>query len=293
MFRMTTQMLQKFLKCHSLGNDLIFLDWFEKTNQEIQTVLTHKNWKKFVIDSCGRHTGVGADGILILTKHQELKLPQAFIFNSDGSQAEICLNGLRCIAHYLFTHYSFPEHFKVLMGPKSIDCHILQKNGVEIVNKIETANYIGESTIEIDHQKVSGHIVDVGNPHFVIFKKAELDWLKQFGNQIETHPLFKNKTNVEFIWQEPEEQNSTNFNVLVHERGCGITLACSSGAAAINWTLFCLKKININEIVNLKMIGGDIFGFIDEKHKITLQAKAHFIFEGKFLDFNLSLEPQN
>jgi diaminopimelate epimerase len=286
-------MLKKFLKCHSLGNDLILLDWFDKNESEIQDILTQTTWKQFVINSCDRHFGAGSDGILILKKHPEQKLPQAFIFNSDGSRAEICLNGLRCIAYYLFTRYSFPPTFKVIMGPKTIECHIIKKDRIEIINKLETARYIGQSTIDIDETKITGHIVDVGNPHFIIFQKVDFDWLKQHGKEIETHPIFPNKTNVEFIWQENLRQNPNTFNVLVHERGCGITLACSSGAAAITWALFCLKKIAQKEIIDIKMPGGNITSFIDEQQKITLQAPAHFVYEGKFLEINPFQEYQN
>ena len=120
-------------------------------------------------------------------------------------------------------------------------------------------------------------MVDVGNPHFIIFKKTNQQWLCENGNLFENHKTFKNKTNTEFIWQ---HENKKTFNALVYERGCGITQACGSGAAAIIQTLLKTKQIKLNEKIKIQMLGGTLEIWTDKKETIFQKANAHLIFEG-------------
>ncbi len=271
-------MIQIFFKYQSLGNDFILLDWYKKSQNAIQKTLTCPTWKKFVIDSCNRHFGVGADGILILKN--DSKLPEGLIFNADGSQAEICLNGLRCLTLHLFTQHNFSSDFKIKMGTKIIDCQLQASTTeqLQITNKIEAANYLGQKTIEIDKEKLSGHVVDVGNPHFIVFEKVDLEKLKKYGPLIEKHKSFKNGTNVEFVWQEKEN----SYQMLIHERGAGITLACSSGAAAALYLLFKLGKIKKEEKLKINMLGGQISCLLNKSEQMILQAPAQLTFNGSF-----------
>ncbi len=267
-------MKTKFYKYQSLGNDFILLDWYQQQESDIQNQISHQKWTQFVINSSNRNFGVGADGILILKKNIEDKTPEGLIFNADGSQAELCINGLRCLAHHLFTHHNFPKKFFIKMGNKTIEC-LIQKNStsIEIINKIEQAIYLGTKTITVDNQKLKGHIANVGNPHFIIFQKIDLEWLKKYGHKIENHNFFENKTNVEFFWE---------VNLLVHERGCGITLACGSGTTATVSTLFHLKKIKSEEKIEIQMLGGTVLCHVDKNHQVNLQANAKLVFKGEF-----------
>ncbi len=266
-------MKNNFYKYQSLGNDFIVFDWLKKTQNQIQKILHNKKWPNFIINACKRNFGIGANGILVIKKNSNNN-PQGLIFNSDGTQAEICLNGLRCIAKHLYDFHNFKNEYKIEMGAKSILCK-MQKNN-EILSTIKKANYSGIKKISINNTELIGHITNIGNPHFIVFEKTTLECLKNNGSLIESHKSFPNKTNVEFVWP----SSPSNFNVLVYERGCGITLACSSGAASIIWTLFKLKKIIVEEKIILNMSGGNILGWINHKQNINLQAKAELIFTG-------------
>ena len=261
-----------FFKYQSLGNDFILFDFYPSVNLK-----EDKNWNSIAQKLCNRHFGIGADGVLVLFNNQKLKVPQILIFNADGSQAEICLNGLRCVAHYLYKNHDFPVQFKIEMGGKLIDCQIEESDGEnEIVTKIPSPLYLGEKEIDVNGTKFCGHVVNVGNPHFIILQETDVNWLKKYGHLIEGHKEFPNKTNVEFVWQD----NKSIFNMLVYERGCALTLACSSGATAVIFLLNYLKKVLGEEKVFLKMPGGRLCCWIEQEQQVVLQAKADLVFKG-------------
>lgn len=276
-------MLKSFIKYQSLGNDFIIFDWYKKSNKKILDKLTHKNWHNFVQKICNRHSGIGANGLLILKQNIKLKLPEVIIFNSDGSNGEICLNGVRCLSHYLHIKYNFPKQFRTVMRGKIINCTI--SSSMFIINKINDAKYLKDHQITTTSGKFNGSAISIGNPHFIIFEKRTIKWLNDNGNIIEQHSSFPQKTNVEFIWP---KKSTNEYNVLIYERGCGITNACSSGAAAITWLLFSKNIITINEKIKLHMPGGLIICWIDKKTQITLKAKSTYVFSGKNKQFSLN-----
>lgn len=261
-------MIKSFIKYQSLGNDFILLDFWKKTKNEFTKLIIHKNWQSFVIKSCHRHFGVGADGVLIITPNNEL-----LIFNADGSQAEICLNGLRCATYYLFEKYNLDKKFNIKMGGKTIECQIDKSN---VINKINISSKIEKKTVSIKDLKVKGHYLQIPNPHFIIQKKITQKDLLNFGKLIENNQEFENKTNVEFIYQ----NGASSYNMLVHERGVGPTLACSSGATAVVKLLFDTKQIKQNQKIKINMPGGTLICWIDKNKKINLQAKAQQVFTG-------------
>ncbi len=263
----------QFYKYESLGNNFILFDWLEKDENFISKKIRSSTWPSFVKKICKRNFGIGANGVLILKKDSLSSLPISIIFNSDGTKGYVCFNGIRCIANHLFSKHKFPNQFDVLMGSKKINCKVDKE---DITTNVGLAKYIAERTIKIKNLDFIGHIVDVGNPHFVIFAKTTIEWLSVNGSYFENREAFPDKTNTEFVQQ--EEENS--YNVLVYERGCGITLACSSGAAAIMKALLEMKKIRTKEIISLKMPGGELSSWIDENLNIYQKAKSHLVFDG-------------
>ena|GEM_PF-745861 len=323
-------MENKFFKYQSLGNDFILFDCLNKSGPLTLSDFFLKIVSKGSI--CNRNTGVGADGVLIVTTNKKLNIPEIFIYNSDGSDGGICLNGLRCVAHYLVTHKNFGKQFDVLMGGKRVTCLIesfcydavrrnpstgsgrtdclsqdllksietktknfsysnskssdtpfalsLSKGFFErkhlITTKVPAGLYKDTHKIKTTAGNFEGHIVDVGNPHYIIFEKQNIPWLSENGTFIESHKDFPNKTNVEFV----SESSKNNFDVIVFERGCGITQACSSGAAAITSLLFELKKISKNEEIKIKMPGGVVTTWHDSKN-VYLKSGASLVFKGE------------
>jgi diaminopimelate epimerase len=260
-----------FWKYQSLGNDFIVFDFLDKKEQVDLSAL-------FLQKLCDRHFGIGADGILFIT-NSEKQTPELHIYNADGSKAEVCFNGLRCVALHLHEKHDFGEQFDLLMGGRSISTSIKKENEtILITNNVGRGRYIEEKRIEIAGRVFRGHVVQMSNPHFIIEEKISKEWLDQHGKEIETHTAFPNKTNVEFLW---EQESSGGFHMLVHERGCGQTLACSSGVAAVATFLMHQKKISRDEAIIISMRGGDVIVSVYGEDDIVLSAGAKKVFEGE------------
>jgi len=296
-------MLKQFIKYQSLGNDFILFDWKDRSELSIVDCIQHPQWGSYVVKCCDRHRGIGADGVLILKKNID-GLPEMLIFNSDGSPAQICLNGIRCCAHYLACQNPGMQTMNIFSGKRSIGCQIIssdipnvtQKSALakpkirflnhvrykylQIMTHVSAPVYEKLISVSIGERIFNGHCVDVGNPHFVLFEKTELGWLSQHGMLIERHPLFEQKTNVEFVWQENEDDPAT-YRVLVFERGCGITQSCSSGAVAVMVALHHLGMIKAEQPTNIVMLGGILECTISQSGDVSLKGSADPVFWGK------------
>lgn len=281
--------LKSFIKYQSLGNDFIVFDWYKRPASYMENELHSTAWKQFIARICDRHYGVGADGILIITNCPQAGMPEMLIFNADGSQAEMCLNGLRCVAHYLFITYKFPEHFSIKVGTRVIDCLMQQSKEqpgmYEVVATVGVITNEGTKTIKTAAGDFQGHVVQVGNPHFIVFDTITQEMLQLHGKLIESHESFPNRTNVEFVWDGGEGKGEKIFNVMVYERGCGVTLACSSGAAAITGLLAEQGSIIKNQKIILHMLGGNVSAWVDNRGYIVLQAGAQQLFKGVLEDY--------
>lgn len=298
-----------FTKSHSLGNDFIILDQNKNDQNNIES---HPNWSDTVKKLCNRHTGIGADGILIIPKKEiAADSSNVKIFNADGSNGNICLNGARCVADYLHktnkTPKKSPSKIFIVMGNKSIEHQILpsdEGNNLLITQKIDIGTVQKTESYE---KKFLGHVVDVGNPHFIILQEKTLSWLRKHGKKIESYKKFPNKTNVEFIWPKKETVSPSMFeyNMIVYERGCGITQACSSGVAAVMTLLYSQKAkvspptkalppmkvpppiknttfhVGQNKKIKIQMPGGEIISWITSDEKVALQTKATIVFHGE------------
>lgn len=279
-------MFNHFIKYHSLGNDFIIFDCYKKPLFYVDAALQRDTWSQFVRDLCNRHTGVGADGVLIIKSAQGLGSPEMVIFNADGSSAAMCMNGLRCVAHYLVGNYGFADEFVVHVGDHLARCSAERyADSLLITTKISHYTYQGIKHIKTDKGSFDGHQVWVGNPHVVIFEQTQLDWLAAHGHLLERHALFPQRTNVEFVWLSQNNEQTCNhqasYSMLVYERGCGITQACSSGAAATLVALVQTGALAVGDQVALCMPGGMVQGKIDEHSDIVLVAPAHLVFKGE------------
>jgi diaminopimelate epimerase len=271
-------MLERFIKYQSLGNDFILLDWQDRSESFISEWTHHSHRKSCVVNWCDRHRGIGADGVLILKRHID-GLPEMLIFNSDGSQAQICLNGIRCCAHYLSIQEPKNQNNLILCGNQTIIFEIAS-NKLQIMTRVASPIYEKSISIQTSEGVFNGHCVNVGNPHFVVLEKKELSWLSQHGALIERHLAFEQKTNVEFVWQEVNNEPGT-YRVLVYERGCGITQSCSSGAAAITCALLRLGMIHTEQRINLHMLGGVLESMVSQQGDISLLGTAYRVFSGE------------
>ena len=256
----------EFLKYQSLGNDFVLLDYLSQPKPEFDP-----NWFQLVQQLCDRHFGIGADGVLLISLNSQDQL-EANIFNADGSNGDKCLNGLRCVADYLVKHKNYPESLDIFMGDKLMACEVDD----QVTINVGTANYVREQKLAIADKNFIGHVIDVANPHLVIFEEIECEWLQQYGAEMEQHPDFPDQTNVEFVWPTKD-----SYQVLIYERGVGMTLACGTGAAAVMQALLHLNEIKSSDTVNIQMPGGIIKSHI-ENNEIIQIAPANLVFSGTY-----------
>jgi diaminopimelate epimerase len=262
------QMSIRFYKYHSLGNDFVLVD---ETGQP-DTL----DWTFRAVYLCDRHRGIGADGVLVLRTDYENHKVSMRIFNADGSEAEICLNGIRCCAHYLFE--------KGTASPIVIECGQRQIINLlhpdqQITTLLPAPAYCESIDLDIGHMTIAGHCVNAGNPHFIIFQQIDLEKLSILGAAISRHPVFPCQTNVEFVWPTMSHNDKKAYHLRVYERGCGATQACSSGAAAVAALLFHQGQIQQNQLIKLCMLGGVLEASVSNG-QVTLKSDAHRVFEG-------------
>lgn len=215
----------KITKMHGCGNDFVFMDYEEY----MKTGMTLEELSKLL---CDRHFGIGADGLIIPVPYDgdEADIEWRY-YNSDGTTAQMCGNGMRCFAKYVYdkglvNKKSFAV--KTLAGikkPEILDNGLIKVNmGKPILNELDIP-FKGEKQIgDFNITPVS-----MGNPHCVIFTdNTPLEMAQKYGPELEKHPYFPQKTNVEFV----KVISKNEIEMAVFERGCGITLACGTGACA-------------------------------------------------------------
>lgn len=218
-------------KHHGLGNEFLVLDLAQLT-QEPNLEPTKIDWSNTAQQWCDRQDGVGADGLLLLTRHEEFKLEMQ-LFNQDGSRAEMSGNGIRCLAQAAFDAdgYSEPVTYTVATdaGIRVVDVEPVSQDEVRAsvdMGKIETISEPKNwSTIGSDPNRPVMHL-SVGNPHSVVgVEDVAIVNLLEIGRKIP-------QVNLEIVEPGPEIDAIT---MRVHERGAGITQACGTGACASAW----------------------------------------------------------
>ena len=247
---MTTIKLTKMQGC---GNDFVIIDKqeFDKTGLSM-TELAKK--------VCDRHFGVGADGMIIPdTTTSETDLGWYF-YNLDGSTAQMCGNGMRCFAKYVFdkglvNKKSFSV--KTLAGvikPEILDDGMVRVDMGHPILEDEKIPFKGERTIKILDKEFKITPVSMGNPHCVIFTEDDpMELALKYGPEIEKHPFFPEKTNVEFVRVISKDE----IEMRVYKRGCGITLACGTGACA-SQVACVLNNLTENKI-KVNLLGGAVY----------------------------------
>ena len=244
----------KFVKMQAQGNDFIIM-------QNIQNLQYDKLAKKL----CDRHFGIGADGLVLLNSDTSADIAMR-IFNADGSEAELCGSALRCVAKYISPDKKNVS-IKTKVGIRKAEFN--QENNIKV--NIGRAEFLKENLISIGN--FGGYYISTGNPHFVIFTD-DLQDVQNYVADIVTDKVFTNGVNVEFV----KIINKNEVTVRVFERGVGETLACGTGASAIQFAGF--KKGILSENLILHFKGGDIFtNYADDN--IYLSGKAEIVFTGE------------
>ncbi|MDF2636071.1 MAG: Diaminopimelate epimerase [Pelosinus sp.] len=274
-----------FSKWHGLGNDFVIVNGLEEKID---------NYNEVAIKVCDRNFGIGADGLVVILPSQIADFEMR-IFNSDGSEAEMCGNVTRCIARYVF-EYGLTNKKKITLETKAgiikpelifID-NVLStirvdmgeprlKRGEIPMTGTENEQVINESLL-VDGAEYRITCVSMGNPHCILFVDdiTSID-LCDLGSKIETHATFPRKTNVEFV----QVLNKQKLRMRVWERGAGITMACGTGACATLVAAVLNGKTDRQATVELD--GGELLIEWGLDNHIYMSGPAVEVFRGQYL----------
>ncbi|MCY3985925.1 MAG: diaminopimelate epimerase [Candidatus Dadabacteria bacterium] len=270
-----------FVKSHGLGNDYIVLN-----SAEIDFDLG----KAAIELICHRNYGVGSDGILLLVPSARGDFGLR-ILNPDGSEAEKSGNGLRIFAKYLYERkYASRRTFSIDTPGGLVTAEVEEKDGKvhhvtvdmgratfrsdEIPVDIEEEEAVGQS-LALNVGELDFTAVSVGNPHCVIFfDDIEEDLIRKLGPQIENHPVFPNRTNVQFA----QVVSRDRVRIVIWERGAGYTLASGSSSCAV--AAVCVKMGLTDRGVRVEMPGGHLDINVAEDWSITMRGEVEEVFSG-------------
>jgi len=278
-----------FSKYHGLGNDFIIIDG---RYEEIIEPLKRKD-QKFISNLCNRHFGIGADGILVAKPSSTNANISMQVFNSDGSEAEMCGNGLRCMIKFIVDSKkeSTSNVFLIDTLAGQIKASITEDSLVRVnmgrptFNPTEIPCNLERKELNIPSGKIiykdesyKIYAAGMGNPHMITYlEKLVPEDLNILGPYFECNKSFPQRTNVHFV----NILDKENFNVYVWERGSGPTLACGTGACAVVATSIMLN-LSKNK-VNVNLPGGSLFiDWPDINGPIYKTGPAQFIYKGIF-----------
>ena len=273
----------KFTKMHGIGNDYVYVNCFEESVKNPAEV------SKFVSD---RHFGIGSDGLILISPSAIADF-RMNIYNADGSQAEMCGNGIRCVAKYVYD-YGLTDKTEIsvetLAGIKYLRLQVengkvasVEVNmGAPILEPKEIPVAVEESPVVNVPVEVKGKIyhmtcVSMGNPHAIIFMNnvKDLD-IAALGPYFENHTVFPKRTNTEFV----EVLDRNTVNMRVWERGSDETLACGTGACAT--TVACILNDKTENEVTVHLLGGDLkIRWDREANQVYMTGPATVVFDGE------------
>ncbi|ABW18964.1 diaminopimelate epimerase [Alkaliphilus oremlandii] len=274
----------QFKKMQGTGNDFIVVKYDDFPFEEKLSQLAEK--------ICDRHFGIGADGLLIVNPSSIADIRMDY-YNSDGSIAAMCGNGIRCFSKFVFDEgFLRTKQFSVetLDGIKEIA--IIEEKGTvksvevnmgqvtydtEKIPVVSEDGYFINKKITVGGQDFIITAVSMGVPHVIIFtEKLDLEQIKFFGPLIEKHAIFPKKTNVNFVHRIDKD----NIAVRTWERGAGYTLACGTGSTSAVAVANKLGLVNNN--VNVEVEGGNIKIKIKESGNLFMEGPAENICSGRF-----------
>ncbi len=276
-----------FVKYHGLGNDFAIVDLRQggamPDDQTVQAV-------------CQRRFGVGADGILALLPADGVAA-QMVVINADGSRPEMCGNGLRCVAAYLTEDQ--PGHVDVLTDAGVYPCNVALHDGVPWVDVAMghvsfdpvlagAHGPCSEGWLELEVAGVITrlYVASTGNPHAIcVVTDPDFDLraaAERLGPALSTHEAFANGANV--TWIRPQGQSA---QMVVHERGAGLTLACGTGACAAAGVLVKLGFLQADEPARIELPGGPLditvgSGGADKSGPVVMKGPAQRVFAGRW-----------
>ena len=276
----------KFTKMHGLGNDYVYID---AINQKIEN---ESSLAKFVSN---RHFGIGSDGLILICKSEVADFKMR-MFNSDGSEAEMCGNGIRCVGKFVYDKgltNKTTVKIETLAGIKTLILNI--KEGkvetarvdmgepileAEKIPVISTENPVKNLELEAENKKFKFTCVSMGNPHAItiVENTKEFD-VEKYGKVLEVDKAFPKKANIEFVQIVDKE----NIKMRVWERGAGETLACGTGACAT--AVACNLNGLTGRKVNIELLGGTLnIEWNENDNHVYMTGPAVTVFDGELYE---------
>lgn len=277
----------KFAKMQGCGNDYVYINGFEEKIDSAKK-------PDLVRRLSERHFGIGSDGVIFINP-SDIADFEMEMYNADGSRSEMCGNGIRCVAKYVYDKkMAAGTEFTIESFGKIKDITIIDENGkaklikvgmgtpelrTEMIPAVYDAETIIAKPITVDGKEWEGTCVSMGNPHVVMFVDNVKDMdLEMIGPKFENHPMFPNRTNAEFV----KVIDTQTVEMRVWERGTGETLACGTGCCAT--AVACILNGKTDNKVLVKVPGGEILVEWDrESNEIYMTGPGEFVFEGEIL----------
>jgi len=272
----------KFTKMQGLGNDYVYVNGFEERIE---------NPSEMAVKVSNRNFGVGSDGLILINPSEKADFEME-MYNADGSRGEMCGNGIRCVAKYVYDYgLTDKTHISVetLGGIKYLDLTV--EDGKVVLVRVDMGSPIltpaqipviadeAEAVavpILVDETEYQMTCVSMGNPHAVVFMDdIEHLEIEKIGPKFEHHERFPNRVNTEFV----KVLDRQTASMRVWERGSGETLACGTGACAV--AVACILGGYTENKVTVKLLGGDLLiEWYREQNKIYMTGPAAVVFDG-------------
>ena len=273
----------QFTKMQGLGNDYVYVDCTKKKLE---------NASEVAVKVSDRHFGIGSDGLILINASNVADFEME-MYNADGSRGEMCGNGIRSVAKYVYDYgLTDQTHISVetLGGIKYLDLTVEEGRVRQVrvdmgrpmlcpaeIPVIANGESVIDMPIEVDGTEYRMTAVGMGNPHTVVFMEDvdELE-IERIGPKFEHHPCFPNRVNTEFV--KVLDQNTVKMRVW--ERGSGETLACGTGACAV--AVACILNGLTENEVTVQLLGGDLLIEWDrEADKVYMTGPAEVVFDGE------------
>lgn len=275
----------KFTKMHGIGNDYVYVNCFKEVVNNPAEV------SKFVSD---RHFGIGSDGLILISPSEKADF-RMNIYNADGSQAEMCGNGIRCVAKYVYD-YGIVNKTSISVATKSgikyldltvkdgkvstvkvnMGSPILTAKQIPVVSETEE---VLDAPIEVNGDVYRFTAVSMGNPHAIVYMDdVEHLEIEKIGPAFESHVFFPDRVNTEFV----KVIDNHTVQMRVWERGSGETLACGTGACAVAVASILNGHVDGTQPVTVKLLGGDLEIFWDrDDNLVYMTGPAATVFDGE------------
>ena len=268
-----------------LGNDYVYVNCFREKIADPS---------RLAVKISDRHFGVGSDGLILINPSDKADFEME-MYNADGSRGEMCGNGIRCVAKYVYD-YGLTDHTSIsvetLGGIKYLD--LIVKDGKAVLVKVNmgkpelspekipvvsAGEKVVDEPIDVDGQNYRMTCVSMGNPHAVVYVDCDVRNLplEEIGPKFENHERFPNRVNTEFV----RVLDRRTVEMRVWERGSGETLACGTGACAV--AVSCVLNGLTEDEVTVKLLGGDLqIKWDREKDTVFMTGPAEVVFDGEW-----------